>query len=157
MSPSTANHEVFYHPFLVFPNPAHLLANAGDPGSTPRLGRSPGEGNSNPLQYSCLRNSMDRRSWQATVHWGHKRVGHDLAVNSSPLLYSELSLWLLFTIRVGQVIRCNFWGWALRDLQLPPSLLGKLRLGSPLCCKEAKATPVKKISAMWGSTGESNI
>ena len=37
--------------------------NAEDPGSIPGLGRSPGEGNSNPLQYSCLENSMDRGAW----------------------------------------------------------------------------------------------
>ena len=43
-------------------------SNAGDPGSIPGSGRSPGEGNGNPFQYSCLENSMDRRSWQATVH-----------------------------------------------------------------------------------------
>ena len=42
--------------------------NVGDPGSIPGLGRSPGEGNGNPLQYSCLENSMDRGAWQATVH-----------------------------------------------------------------------------------------
>ena len=42
--------------------------NVGDPGSVPGLGRSPREGNGNPLQYSCLENSMDRESWQATVH-----------------------------------------------------------------------------------------
>jgi hypothetical protein len=42
--------------------------NIGDLGSIPRLGRSPGEGNGNPLQYSCLENSMDRGSWQAPVH-----------------------------------------------------------------------------------------
>ena len=41
---------------------------AGDPGLIPGLGRSPGEGNSNPGQYSCLENSMDRGFWQATVH-----------------------------------------------------------------------------------------
>ena len=41
---------------------------AGDPGSTPGLGRSLGEGNGNPLQYSCLENPMDRRAWWATVH-----------------------------------------------------------------------------------------
>ena len=41
---------------------------AGDPGLIPGLGRSPGEGNGNPLQYSCLENSMDRGAWQATVH-----------------------------------------------------------------------------------------
>ena len=40
--------------------------------------RSPGEGNGNPLQYSCLENPMDRGAWQATVH-GVARVGHDLA------------------------------------------------------------------------------
>ena len=42
--------------------------NVGDPGSIPGLGRSPGEGNGNPLQYSCLGNPMDRGAWQATVH-----------------------------------------------------------------------------------------
>ena len=42
--------------------------NVGDPGSISGLGRSPGEGNGNPLQYSCLENSTDRRAWQATVY-----------------------------------------------------------------------------------------
>ena len=42
--------------------------NAGDLGSIPGLGRSPGEGNVNPLQYSCLGNLMDRRAWWVTVH-----------------------------------------------------------------------------------------
>ena len=42
--------------------------NAGDQGSVPEMGRSPGEGNDNPLQYFCLENSMDRGSWWATVH-----------------------------------------------------------------------------------------
>ena len=42
--------------------------NAGEPGSIPGLGRSPGEGNGNPLQYSCLENSMDRGTWRAAVH-----------------------------------------------------------------------------------------
>ena len=52
--------------------------NAGDPGSIPGLGRSPAEGNGNPLQYSCLENPMDRGAWQAIVH-GVTRVRHDLA------------------------------------------------------------------------------
>ena len=43
-------------------------ANAGDMGSIPGLGRSCGEGNGNPLQYSCLGNLMDRGAWWATVH-----------------------------------------------------------------------------------------
>ena len=42
--------------------------NAGDPGSIPGLGRSPGEGNGNPLQYYCLENPMDRGAWQAAVY-----------------------------------------------------------------------------------------
>ena len=42
--------------------------NAGDLGSVPGLGRSLGEGNSNPLQYSCLESPMDRGAWWATVH-----------------------------------------------------------------------------------------
>ena len=43
--------------------------NVGDPGLTPGSGRSPGEGNGNPLQYPCLENPMDRGAWWATVHW----------------------------------------------------------------------------------------
>ena len=45
----------------------YLPASAGDVGLIPGLGRSPGEGNGNPLQYSCLGNPMDREAWQATV------------------------------------------------------------------------------------------
>ena len=43
-------------------------AKAGDAGSIPRSGMSPGEGNGNPLQYSCLGNPMDKGAWWATVH-----------------------------------------------------------------------------------------
>ena len=43
-------------------------ANTGDTCSIPGSGRSPGEGNDNPLQYSCLGNPMDRGAWWATVH-----------------------------------------------------------------------------------------
>ena len=49
----------------------NLPANAGDvrtAGSIPGLGRSPGGGHGNPLQYSCLENPMDREAWRATVH-----------------------------------------------------------------------------------------
>ena len=42
--------------------------NAGDPGSIPGTGRSPGEGHGNPLQYSCVENSMNRGAWQALIH-----------------------------------------------------------------------------------------
>ena len=50
--------------------------NVGDMGSVPGLGRSPGEGNGSPLQYSCLENSMDRRALWATAH-GVARDGYD--------------------------------------------------------------------------------
>ena len=45
---------------------------AGDPGSIPGLGRSPGEGNDNPLQYSCLEDSMIQRNLASYRPWGHK-------------------------------------------------------------------------------------
>ena len=66
--------------------------NAGDSGSIPGWGRSPGGGNDNPLQYSCLGNFMDRRTWRVTVHgvaesqtrlsnWTHT---HNLRKNFKP-------------------------------------------------------------------------
>ena len=51
--------------------------NAGDMGLIPGLGRYPGEGNGNPLQYSCLGNPLGRGAWRSTVH-GVARVRHDL-------------------------------------------------------------------------------
>ena len=50
---------------------------AGDTDFIPGLGRSLGEGNGNPLQYSCLKNSMDKGACQATVHRSQKRVRHN--------------------------------------------------------------------------------
>ena len=41
----------------------------GDMSSVPELGRSPGRGQGNPLQYTCLKNFMDKGAWQATIHW----------------------------------------------------------------------------------------
>ena len=59
--------------------------NAGDLGSTPGSGRSPGEGSGNPHQYSSLGNPMDRGAW-STVAWSYspwdRRVGRDLATNT---------------------------------------------------------------------------
>ena len=53
---------------LVVKNRSVNAGDVRDAGSIPRLGRSPGEGNSNPLQYSCLENPMDRGAWWATIH-----------------------------------------------------------------------------------------
>ena len=51
-------------------NSKESACNVGDPGSIPESGSSPGEGNVNPHQYSCLENSMDRRAWWATQFMG---------------------------------------------------------------------------------------
>ena len=59
----------------------NLPANAGEPGSIPGSGRSPGEGNGNPLQYSSLENPMDRGTWAATVH-RVVRVRYDRATDT---------------------------------------------------------------------------
>ena len=61
-------------------NPPVNSGATGDVGLVSGLGRSPGEGNGNPLQYPCLENPMDRGAWQATVH-GIARVGYDLAAH----------------------------------------------------------------------------
>ena len=86
--------------------------NAGDPGLNPGLGRPPGEGTGNPLQYSCLENSMDRRAWWATSPWGCKESDTT----------EQLTLPLSGLKGVGQKQRkgpgntvvswcCDFWIW----------------------------------------------
>ena len=80
---------------------------AGDPGSIPGLGRSPEEGNGNPLQCSCLENAMDRGAWLATAP-GVARVRHHLAATPLPpgwgnkhqkMLMIPNSMYALHTIR----------------------------------------------------------
>ena len=75
--------------------------NARDPGSIPELGRSPGEGNSNPLQYSCLKKSMDREAWKAIVH----------GVAKSRTQLSDLTFFLslhhfIFLLTVNEIYSC---------------------------------------------------
>ena len=57
--------------------------NAGDLGSIPELGRFPGEGSGNPLQYSCLENPVDGEAWCRQLSMGSQRVGHDWATSLS--------------------------------------------------------------------------
>ena len=65
--------------------------NEGDLGSIPGLGRCPREGNGNPLKYSCLENSLDRRAQRATVH-RLQRVGHDWATSTFTFILQPSSL-----------------------------------------------------------------
>ena len=74
----------FYLWLIAFPGGSdgkESAGNTGDPGSIPESGRSPGEGNGNPLQNSCLENSMDKGAWMARVH-GLLRVRHDWAIKT---------------------------------------------------------------------------
>ena len=64
----------------------NLSADAGDAGSIPRSGRSPGGGNGNPLQYPCLGNPMAREVWRATVH-GSQTDRQDSAQKQQHVLY----------------------------------------------------------------------
>ena len=65
----------------------HNAGDVRDLGLIPELGRSPGEGNGNPIQYSCLGNSMDRGAWWATLHGvtksqtGLKRLSTDTCIH----------------------------------------------------------------------------
>ena len=74
------NSQVFYFEFQfsLFPGVAKMVknppTNAGDLALFPGLGRSSGDGYGNPLQYSCMGNSMDRGVWWATSPWAHKEL-----------------------------------------------------------------------------------
>ena len=91
-----------------FPGGSEVKASAcniGDLGSIPGSGRSPGEGNGSPLQYSCLENPMDRGSWQATVHGVAKSwtqlsdftslhfIQHEGPLQKEMATYSSLVAW----------------------------------------------------------------
>ena len=62
---------------LVEKNPSANAGDVIDVGLIPESGRSPGKENSNPFQYSCLENPMDRGAWRAIQSMGPPRVGHD--------------------------------------------------------------------------------
>ena len=82
--------------------------NVGDPGSIPGSGKSPGEGNDNPLQCSCLENPMDRGAWQATVH-RIVRVTHDLATKPPPQGAKYLQLFSLSILLSPSRNRLSKW------------------------------------------------
>ena len=73
--------------------------NAGDAGSIPRSERSPGAGNGNPLQYSCLENFMDRGAWWTTVQ-GVTKSQTWLSTHAQPILYRRKKELILFNNRI---------------------------------------------------------
>ena len=75
MTSFTVN-DLLYQAFPVNSAGKESIYNAGDPGLTPGSGRSPGEGNGNPLQYSYLENSMNRGAWWAIQSMGLQRIRH---------------------------------------------------------------------------------
>ena len=78
--------------YMVFPGVSVVknpLANAGDTGLIPGLGRCPGEGNGNPFQYSCLGNPMDRGAG-GLQSMGSQRVRHDLATKQQQHAYTRI-------------------------------------------------------------------
>ena len=100
------------------------MVNEGDVGLIPGSGRAPGEENGNPLQYPCLGNPMDRGAWWATVHGGHKRVGHNLATKQQicNLFYLDFKI-IVFFLKVlneawGKKIRQSF-GYSLKYQSMP--------------------------------------
>ena len=86
------------HPFTPgFPHSSfgkESVCNAGDPSSIPGSGRPPGEGNGNPLHYSCLENPTDRGAWQATVH-GVLSLGYWILNVSSTGVRPDFVSWYL--------------------------------------------------------------
>ena len=90
--------EVANHRFLLpwWLSSKESVCNAGNPGLIPGLGRSPGEGNGDPLQYSCLGNPMGRGAWQAAVHGITKESGttkQTKTIIDSEFLPSLTHLW----------------------------------------------------------------
>ena len=137
-------------PYLGGSDGKESACNAGDPGSIHGSGRSPGEGNGNPVQYSCLENSMDRGAWQATVHWVTEsdtieQVAHYLfETNFSPLYQIDSKSELHHTIPLPQTLivfmfRCLNIGFLLCWKVLFLSLLKSIHLSvllpdtSPFC------------------------
>ena len=108
-----------------FPGSSKVKAsacNAGDLGSIPGLGRSPGEGNGNPLQYSCLKNSMDRGAWWAAVHGIAKsrtRLSDFTFTFHFHALEKEMQSTPVFlpgeSQERGNLVDCRLWGHAESD------------------------------------------
>ena len=113
------------HGCLSFPGGSvvtNVPANAGDTSLIPGLGRSPGEGNGNPLQYFCLDNPMDRGAWRATVHGVKKswiQLNSKTTQDGSHPTSKEQKNWFLAQSTPQVQIKAD--GWSL--FQFPRSVL----------------------------------
>ena len=119
--------------------------NAGDTGLTPGLGKSPGEGNNFPLQYSCLRNPMGRGAWWATVRgvtkesdttsWrtSNNNVSLDISATASPSIHLLMDIeavfvsWILWTMLQRILSLSVLHKWQLLRCTLPPPLFRSSR------------------------------
>ena len=93
--------------YMVFPGVSVVknpLANAGDTGLIPGLGRCPGEGNGNPFQYSCLGNPMDRGAG-GLQSMGSQRVRHDLATKQQQHAYTRIHTHTLLVLFLWKTLR----------------------------------------------------
>ena len=86
MAENFAYYPMLYMGFLGGSVVKNLSVNAGDLGLVPGWGRSPGEGNGNPLQYSCLGNSMDRGALVGCSPCGLRRVAHNFVTIQQPYI-----------------------------------------------------------------------
>ena len=120
----------------VVKNPPASAGDTGDAGSIPGWGRSPGEGNGNPLQYSCLRNPMDRGVWRATVHGVTKESGTTEQLSACTYTHTHththsLSLSLSIVAKQSEY----FLSWFLyRNAYLLQNLLCKWFRSLMFCC-----------------------
>ena len=107
-------------------NPPASAEAVGDAGSIPGLGRSPREGNGNPLQYSCLENPMDRGAWWVTVH----RVPKELDMTEATEHRDQV--WVLEMVR--HVAKSSYylsWQWADQNMWGEPSQTIQPQPGQP--------------------------
>ena len=125
--------------------------NAGELGSISGWGRSPGEGNGSPLQYSCLKNPMDRGAWRATVH-GVTRVRHDLETEPPGTVWEAHGERTLdFPERVGKrdVLVTAEKRWSLKEGDQVP---GRPHL-PPACCHHCSTLGGEGVCSVTSGQG----
>ena len=116
-------------------------ANTRNASSIPWSGRSPGEGNSSPFQYSCLENPMARGVCQRTVHGGHKSVGNDWATKQQlSWLLISLNIFLMESLRFSKYIRPYQTPLAFR-VKFPGGSQSLCQKNLEICCGKSVVGP----------------